>query len=100
VEGYGVEKSGVSHEVVQASAAQLQKLCEKKLMVLGSYSNTQADWRKLISVCLQLHEYFVSPAFPNGKEKAINLICTDKNKFNHRLRGYNCLASGVILPVR
>lgn len=31
VEGYGIEKSSVSREFVQASAAQLQELCEKKL---------------------------------------------------------------------
>jgi putative transposase len=31
VEGYGIEKSSVSREFVQASAAQLQDLCEKKL---------------------------------------------------------------------
>ena len=31
VEGYGIEKSSVSREFVQASAAQLQRLCEKKL---------------------------------------------------------------------
>ena len=29
--GYGIEKSSVSREFVQASAAQLQELCEKKL---------------------------------------------------------------------
>jgi hypothetical protein len=68
VEGYGVEKSGVSHEVVQASAAQLQKLCEKKLMVLGSYSNTQADWRKLISVCLQLMNTLFPPPSQMARE--------------------------------
>src|SRR6266849_6235829 len=31
VDGYGIEKSSVSREFVQASAAQLQELCEKKL---------------------------------------------------------------------
>jgi len=31
LEGYGIEKSSVSREFVQASAAQLKKLCEKKL---------------------------------------------------------------------
>jgi putative transposase len=31
VEGYGIEKSSVSRQFVQASAAQLQALCEKKL---------------------------------------------------------------------
>ena len=31
MEGYGIEKSSVSREFVQASAAQLQELCEKKL---------------------------------------------------------------------
>ena len=31
VEGYGIEKSSVSREFVQASAAQLEQLCEKKL---------------------------------------------------------------------
>src|SRR5262249_2993292 len=31
VEGYGIEKSSVSREFVQASAAQLQELCERKL---------------------------------------------------------------------
>ena len=31
VHGYGIEKSSVSREFVQASAAQLQELCEKKL---------------------------------------------------------------------
>ncbi len=31
VDGYGIEKSSVSREFVQASAAQLQALCEKKL---------------------------------------------------------------------
>ena len=31
VEGYGIEKSSVSREFVQASAAQLQELCEKQL---------------------------------------------------------------------
>src|SRR5487761_695840 len=31
VEGYGIEKSSASREFVQASAAQLQELCEKKL---------------------------------------------------------------------
>ena len=31
VEGYGIEKSSVSRELVAASAAQLQELCEKKL---------------------------------------------------------------------
>lgn len=31
VEGYGIEKSSVSREFVQASAAQLKELCEKKL---------------------------------------------------------------------
>jgi putative transposase len=31
VEGYGIEKSSISREFVQASAAQLQQLCEKKL---------------------------------------------------------------------
>lgn len=30
LEGYGIEKSSVSREFVQASAAQLKKLCEKK----------------------------------------------------------------------
>jgi len=34
VEGYGIEKSSVSREFVQASAAQLQELCEKKLGAL------------------------------------------------------------------
>ena len=31
IDGYGIEKSSVSREFVQASAAQLQELCEKKL---------------------------------------------------------------------
>jgi len=31
LEGYGIEKSSVSREFVQASAAQLKKLCERKL---------------------------------------------------------------------
>jgi putative transposase len=31
VDGYGIEKSGVSREFVQASAAQLREQCEKKL---------------------------------------------------------------------
>ena len=31
VDGYGIEKSSVSREFVQASAAQLQELCEKQL---------------------------------------------------------------------
>ena len=31
VDGYGIEKSSVSREFVQASAAQLKQLCEKKL---------------------------------------------------------------------
>jgi putative transposase len=31
VQGYGIEKSSVSREFVQASAAQLQELCERKL---------------------------------------------------------------------
>ncbi len=31
MEGYGIEKSSVSREFVQASAAQLQELCERKL---------------------------------------------------------------------
>ena len=31
VEGYGIEKSSISREFVQASAAQLRRLCEKKL---------------------------------------------------------------------
>lgn len=31
LDGYGIEKSSVSREFVQASAAQLKKLCEKKL---------------------------------------------------------------------
>jgi putative transposase len=31
VDGYGIEKSSVSREFVQASAAQLQELCERKL---------------------------------------------------------------------
>jgi putative transposase len=31
LEGYGIEKSSVSREFVQASAAQLQELCERKL---------------------------------------------------------------------
>jgi putative transposase len=31
LEGYGIEKSSVSRQFVQASAAQLKKLCEKKL---------------------------------------------------------------------
>ena len=31
LEGYGIEKSSVSREFVQASAAQLKQLCEKKL---------------------------------------------------------------------
>ncbi len=31
VEGYGIEKSSVSRELVAASAAQLQELCEKRL---------------------------------------------------------------------
>jgi hypothetical protein len=48
-------------------------------LVLRSHSNTIADWRKLISVCLQLHEYFVSPRLPKWQKKAINLIGTDKN---------------------
>jgi putative transposase len=34
VEGYGIEKSSVSREFVQASAAQLQELCDKKLQGL------------------------------------------------------------------
>jgi hypothetical protein len=33
-EGYGIEKSSVSREFVQASAAQLQELCDKKLQGL------------------------------------------------------------------
>ncbi len=35
LDGYGIEKSSVSREFVQASAAQLKKLCEKKLDGLG-----------------------------------------------------------------
>src|SRR5277367_2590972 len=31
IDGYGIEKSSVSREFVQASAAELQELCEKKL---------------------------------------------------------------------
>src|SRR5438552_8205200 len=31
LDGYGIEKSSVSREFVQASAAQLKKLCEKNL---------------------------------------------------------------------
>jgi putative transposase len=31
IDGYGIEKSSVSREFVQASAAQLQELCEKQL---------------------------------------------------------------------
>lgn len=31
LDGYGIEKSSISREFVQASAAQLKKLCEKKL---------------------------------------------------------------------
>jgi putative transposase len=31
LEGYGIEKSSVSREFVAASAAQLKRLCEKKL---------------------------------------------------------------------
>jgi len=31
LDGYGIEKSSVSREFVQASAAQLKTLCEKKL---------------------------------------------------------------------
>ncbi|MGC1724868.1 MAG: transposase [Candidatus Acidiferrales bacterium] len=31
LDGYGIEKSSVSREFVQASAAQLQELCERKL---------------------------------------------------------------------
>ena len=31
LDGYGIEKSSVSREFVQASAAQLKKLCERKL---------------------------------------------------------------------
>ena len=34
LEGYGIEKSSVSREFVQASAGQLQQLCEKKLDTL------------------------------------------------------------------
>jgi hypothetical protein len=33
----------------------------------------------LVSVCLQLHEQFVSPRLPKWQKKAINLIGTDKN---------------------
>jgi putative transposase len=36
VEGYGIEKSSVSREFVQASAAQLEELCEKQTRRVGS----------------------------------------------------------------
>ena len=38
LDGYGIEKSSVSREFVQASAAQLRELCERKL---GEWSGTR-----------------------------------------------------------
>jgi hypothetical protein len=35
LDGYGIEKSSVSRKFVQASAAELKKLCEKNLAGLG-----------------------------------------------------------------
>lgn len=48
-------------------------------LVLGPPISAQADWRKLVSVCLQLHEQFVSPRLSKWQKKAINLIGLDKN---------------------
>jgi hypothetical protein len=48
-------------------------------LVLGPPISTQANWRKLVSVCLQLHEHFVSPRLPKWQKKAINLIGPDQN---------------------
>jgi len=48
-------------------------------LVLGYRSNTQSDWRRLVSVCLQLHDNLVSPRVAKWQEKAINLVGAEKN---------------------
>jgi len=48
-------------------------------LVLGLRNNTQSDWQKLVSVCLQLHEHLVSPRLAKWQKRAINLVGTDKD---------------------
>ena len=45
LDGYGIEKSSVSREFVQASAAQLETLCERKLNELDLAGWRMAGWR-------------------------------------------------------
>jgi hypothetical protein len=63
-----------------ASRSRSRRPLEDFLMLILRYrSNTQADWRRLVSVCLQLHERFVSPRLATWQKRAINLVGADKN---------------------
>jgi hypothetical protein len=48
-------------------------------LVLGYRTNTQSDWQRLVSVCLQLHEHLVSPRLAAWQKKAINLVGAEKS---------------------
>ena len=69
------------HETGRADAPRMRSrepLEDFLTLVLGFGSNTQSDWQKLVSVCLQLHEHLVSPRLAKWQKKAIKLIGSDK----------------------
>ncbi len=47
--------------------------------LIDSRTDGPAKWRKLVSVCLQLHDRVISPRVTKWQRKAINLIGTEKN---------------------
>jgi hypothetical protein len=70
------------HETGRADASRSRSrrpLEDFLTLVLGYRSNTQTDWRRLVSVCLQLHEHLVSPRVAKWQKKAANLVGAEKN---------------------
>lgn len=47
--------------------------------LVDSRTNGPSKWRKLISVCLQLHDCEISPRVTKWQQKAIKLVGTEKN---------------------
>lgn len=48
-------------------------------LILRYPNQTQSDWRKLVSVCLQLHDDLISARLARWQKNAINLVGLDKN---------------------
>jgi hypothetical protein len=63
-----------------ASRGRSSRPLEDFLTLIVSFpGNGRSDWQKLASICLQLHENFISLRLPKWQKSAINLIGPHKN---------------------